>query len=67
MPGQTFQDSQIDRSIGTILFLMLVCGAFLIAVVGMMTVRQSVEKLADDPTKVAVDQPVYDLGPDPNN
>lgn len=62
MPGQTFQESQIDRSIGTILFLMVACGAFLITVAGMVTVRQSIEKLADEPPKPASEQPIYDLG-----
>jgi len=61
MAGQTFNDSQIDRSVGTLLLLLIFIGIFVLAVIGMQSVRTQAESLSDTQPKSQVEQPVYDI------
>ncbi|WP_437225569.1 hypothetical protein SH661x_004124 [Planctomicrobium sp. SH661] len=61
MAGQTYNDSQIDRSVGTLLLGLIVSGFFFLAILGMQSVQENAKSVAGEPAKDAAAEPVYDF------
>jgi len=61
MATPTFNDSRIDRSMGMLLLIILVCGFFLIAVLGMQSVQEQAQEMSAAPVLEPALPPTYDF------